>query len=617
MINFIGNRGWDNFPSSSIKECIEYLQQLDYVALDTETQGFDPHTKRLLLLQVGNKDRQFVIDCLDTDILPLKEVLESKTILMHNAMFDWKFLYHNGIDIKNIYDTFLGEVILFTGYNTSEKTKPFYIDTSLKAVAKKYCNADLDKSIRGVIHKGLSEAVIKYAAEDIEYLEDIMNLQMKEVDRLGLNKVVELENKVVRVFAKMHYTGISFDKPKLKEVTDELAEINSNLIKKLDTIVAEEAINKPSLKKFTKVQLDMFSDARESIINWSSPAQKTQVLNKLGISVKGVDDKTLQYNKTKHKIIPLYIDYSKYAKLSSSFGESLLDFINPVTQRIHPEVWQILVTGRISMSSPNCQQIPAHSELGRKIKACFIPREGYKMVSADFSGIELRLIAEYSQDELWLKTFREDGDLHSILCAETFDIPIEDVKKPFPPKPDISYRFLQKSINFGLSYGMSKFKLSETAQITVEVADRIIKKFFSKVPKVEQFLNAIAKISVKNGYIRTDQYYRRIRWFPQLDKNDFKTIGSVERAGKNSVPQGSNANITKQSLADLQEIIDKNNYPVHLLLSIHDEIITECREDFVDIWKPILEDTMIKAAQIIIKSIPVKVDSVVSDYWTD
>ena len=97
----------------------------------------------------------------------------------------------------------------------------------------------------------------------------------------------------------------------------------------------------------------------------------------------------------------------------------------------------------------NLQQIPAHSELGRRIKGCFIASEGYKLVSADYSGMELRIIAEYSQDPLWIKTFIDDGDLHSILCAETFDIPIEDVKKPFPPKPDISYRFLQKTVNFG------------------------------------------------------------------------------------------------------------------------------------------------------------------------
>lgn len=611
MIKYIGNRGWDNIPSSSLNDCIEYLQQLDYVGLDTETEGFDPYTKKLLLLQVGNKEIQYVINCLDIDISPLKEVLESKIILIHNAQFDWRFMNHYGIDIKNIYDTFLAECILTTGYDSDDR------DTSLKGVAKKYCNVELDKSIRGDIHKGLSEAVIEYAARDIEFLEDIINAQLVEIDKWDLRRVLDLENRAVRVFSKMIYTGIAFDKHKLKEVTDELVVINTNLIEQLDNIIVEEAINKPKLKKFTKIQYDMFDKVRGTTINWSSPAQKTFVLNALGINVTSVDDKTLQFNKTKHKIIPLFIEYSKYAKLTSSFGKELLTFINPVSQRIHSNIWQILKTGRISMSEPNLQQIPAHSTLGRKIKACFIPREGYKLVSADYSGFELRIIAELSQDNLWVNTFKEDKDLHSILCCETFNIPIEEVKNPFPPKPDISYRFLQKTLNFGLSYGMSKYKFADTAQISVNEADKIIKRFFSKVPKVEEFLNMLAKTAVYLGYIRTDLHYKRIRWFPKLDKEVFKTVGETERAGKNSIPQGVNANTTKQALIDLQEIIDKNNYPVYLLLSIHDEIITECREDFIDTWKNILEDTMIKAAQIVIKTIPVKVDSVVSDYWTD
>lgn len=164
---------------------------------------------------------------------------------------------------------------------------------------------------------------------------------------------------------------------------------------------------------------------------------------------------------------------------------------------------------------------------------------------------------------------------------------------------------------------MSKFKLADTAQITVEEADKIIKRFFSKVPKVEKFLNNLAKSGVKNGYIRTDLHYKRIRWFPNLNKDDFKSIGEVERAAKNSIPQGTNANITKQALINLQQIIDDNDYPVNILLSIHDEIVTECEESFANEWKEILEKTMIEAAQTIIKSIPVKVDTVISDYWTD
>jgi len=348
MIKLIGfsKEVFQHLEHASIEECNNYIKLLEFISLDTETQGFDPHTKDLLLLQVGDKNIQYIINCITTDIHLLKEPLEAKSVIMHNSQFDWRFLYHNGIDIKNIYDTFLGECILTTGYDNDDR------DVSLKGVAKKYCNISLDKSIRGDIHKGLTEEVIKYSARDIEFLEDIMNKQLIEIDKWDLRKVTDLENKVVRVFSKMIYTGIAFNKDKLKEVTDELVVINSNLIKQLDDIIVEESNKTSLLKKYTKVQFDMFSDVRGTIINWSSPAQKTMVLNQLGIKVTSVDDKTLQFNKTKHKIIPLFIEYSKFSKLSSSFGKELLTFINNKTQRIHSNIWQILKTGRISMSEP-------------------------------------------------------------------------------------------------------------------------------------------------------------------------------------------------------------------------------------------------------------------------
>lgn len=163
---------------------------------------------------------------------------------------------------------------------------------------------------------------------------------------------------------------------------------------------------------------------------------------------------------------------------------------------------------------------------------------------------------------------------------------------------------------------MSKFKLSDTAQISLKDADNIIKKFFSKVPNVEKFLNMLAKTAIRNGYIRTDLYFKRIRFFPKLDRNDSISIGKVERAAKNSVPQGTNGNTTKLALCMLQDVIDKNNYPVNILLTIHDEVLTECLTEFAEEWKIILEKIMIEAAETIIKTVPVEVCGVISDYWT-
>lgn len=595
-----------------LRKCMLYLMTLNRVSVDTETQGYSPHTKKLLTLQVGNKQIQYVIDHQKFNILILKRALQTKLILLQNGKFDWQFLFHAGIDVKHIYDTFLAECILTTGYDDDAR------GLSLQKIVKKYLDIFLSKEIRGKInYLGLTDEVIDYAAGDIEHLEDIMDLQLIEIEKWELQRVLELENKVVRVYAMMEYYGISFDSTKLKDVAAQLVVINRDLDKKLDDIIVEDSITNPKLRRYLYTQIDMFTtDVRKTTIEWTSPAQKTKILRCYGINVDGVSEDVLQKIKTDNKLVPLYIDYSKFTKLANTFGYPLLKFVNPVTKKIHSSVWQIVSTGRISMSKPPLQQIPSHSELGQVIKSCFIASPGMKIVSADFSQMELRIVAEYSQDPTWIKAFNDDVDLHSLLCTKTFNIPIENVKKPFPGKPDISYRFLQKTIGFMLIYGGSKFKLSKVAQITVNEADKIIKKFFSIIPKVQSFLDLLARTAVKNGYIRTDTYYRRIRWFPKLSKSDYKSIGEVERAAKNSIPQGTNSNITKQALIDLQDIIDKGQLPVRLLLTIHDEVLSECEESFVPIWKPILEETMINAAKLIIKSIPVKVEAVVSDFWT-
>lgn len=227
--------------------------------------------------------------------------------------------------------------------------------------------------------------------------------------------------------------------------------------------------------------------------------------------------------------------------------------------------------------------------------------------------MELRIIAEFSQDPLWLEAFRNGGDLHSILCSKTFNIPIEDVKKPFHGNPDITYRDVQKIINFGLAYGMTKYKLADTMQIDIDSADKIINNFFSIVPKVKEFLNNLGKLGTSRGYIRTGYPYRRVRFFPNYENPNY--FGNIERASKNTPIQGTNGDIIKLALINVQNEIDKNNWPVKIILAVYDEINTECREDLSEKWKSKLEEIMIESAKVCIKSIPTIVDCKISDYW--
>lgn len=605
----------------TLQQLLDYFKDAQEIAIDTETTGFCPYKDRLLSLQLGDFDNQFVIDCNTIDIRCVKELLENKDklLLFQNAKFDLRFLYAKDIKPLNIYDTFLAECILTTGIEDR--------DLSLKGLGLKYCDVELDKSIRGVIHKeGLSDRVIIYSANDTKYLTKIKEKQLLEITKWGLNNILDLENNVVKVFALMEYNGIHFNASKWIKVAEQVNINTTTLEQKLDETIfklGNTGIHNIFTKYcniYTQGNLFFQEATRKCNINWASPAQKLKLLKELGINTTTVDDKALQKNKSKHILIPLLIEYSKQNKLATSFGKDFIKFVNPITNKIHPNYWQILSTGRISVSEPNINQIPAHGELATKIRAAFEAPKGYKIVGGDYSGFELRIIAEFSQDPLWIKTFKEGGDLHSILCSKTFGIPIEDVKKPFPPKPEFKYRDVQKTIDFGLAYGMSEFKLADTMQIEVSKAKELIKKFFLVVPKVEEFLNMLGNLGRSRGYIKTPKPFQRIRWFPKwqsaIETDDFKELGAIERASKNMPIQSTNANLVKLAMIKVQNEIDTNNYPVQIIMQVYDELQTLCKEDFAEEWKVILEKLMIEAAQEVIKSIPVEAECKISSCWS-
>lgn len=623
----------EEIKSATMEECLNYCGTLNEIGVDLETEGFDPHTKKIISIQLGDFNNQYFLAWDSINAVQLKPLLEDSTklFLFHNAKFDLRFLYKQNIYVNNVYDTFLAECVLTTGYSDNER------DLSLKGVAYKYLSVDLDKSVRGVIHKeGISNRVIVYGAKDVMYLSKIKELQLEKIKEFELQNVLDLENNVVKVFARIENTGVLIDIEKWKSISKESSKIRDAIEKEMDTFIYQLGTKHlPDTNSTTKYcniykQGNLFFEntEKDTFINWKSPAQKLQVLKDLGVDLESTGEQILQKHSLETPLIPLLLSYSKHNKLSDAFGESFLSHINPVTGRVHYDVWQILATGRISVSEPNLNQIPSHGEFGKQIRSSFIAKKGYKIVGGDYSGFELRIIAEFSQDPTWVNAFNNGEDLHSKLCAMTFGIPIEDVKKPFPAKPTFTYRDVQKTLNFGLSYGMSEFKLASTIQIDIKDAKELIKQFFKAVPKVEQFLNMLGELGKTRGYIRTGEPYRRLRFFPewkpyfkdykkyQLQSEDWKALGSIERKSKNSPIQGTNGDCIKKALCLVQEEINNNNYPVEILLSVYDEIQTECREDFAEEWCKILEKLMIQAAQEVIKTIPIVAECKVTDCWT-
>jgi DNA polymerase-1 len=620
MIYFVGNRQLienDLYKIVDKEDCLRALKENKIIQLDTETTGFDPHLNKLLCVQFGIGEDQYVVDCNAIDIGYFKEILEDhrKLFILHNAKFDLRFLIHHNIFVKNIYDTFLGECILTTGYESR--------DLSLADVAKKYCAVIIDKTVRGDIHYlGLTSKVIEYAATDVMYLETIMNSQVEKIKKHQLEEVCRLEMDACKVFARIEYNGVKLDAKKWLEIAELVKEQTSNLQKELDNIINQDDKFVAFRSKYTQLNLFGF-EFRELDINWKSNVQKLTILKTIDKNIEDTGERTLQKNKRKHPIFNKLLEYSKSAKLETAFGEKFLNYINPETGRIHYNVWQILSTGRISVSEPNLNQIPSKGTLGKEIRSCFVAPEGYKIVGGDFSGMELRLIAEFSKDPLWINAFNEGKDLHAVLCSQTFNIDIKDVKNESHLKPGVTYRDIQKTINFGLAYGMSEYKLSDTLDIKVEEARKIIDSFFKIVPEVNKFLTKLGTYGKTNGLIKTSKPFCRIRWFPKweltkdVDNPDsFAILGEIERASKNMPIQGSNGDIIKLALIKIQTLIDDNELPVKILLSVYDEIQTECREDFAEEWKNILDATMKEAAQVIIKSIPIEVDCKIADCWT-
>jgi len=644
-IKFISKQKSISIPTYTIDYLPEALELFeDVVGVDTETTGYDAHGDRLLSLQIGDFNNQIVID---SSHYPLKELVDvlneyfkDKVVILQNAQFDLRFFYKYGIDIPKLYDTLLAECIITGGLGNKEDIKNVkellgketavkYVDRhlGLDKLALKYCNIELDKSIRGIIHReGMSERVIKYGADDVKYLPEIRNKQLEILntyeEKYGIGlEVLELENEAVKVFSRMAFNGIKVDSSKYKK---EVIAVADKEVKRTINELDAEVHKSPKLKKYAVYQGNLFFQTRKTEINWNSSTQKLKILNELGEKVKDTNANTIR-KEVKHPIGKKLLEYNEYKKLENAFGEEFLKNINKETLRMHPSIWQILSTGRISMSDPNLLQIPARGHLGDTIRKCFIPEKGNKIVGGDYSGFELRIIAEFSQDPLWVNTFKEDGDLHSILCSETFDIPVTDVKKPFPYNTNITYRDVQKTLNFGLSYGMSEFKLSNTIGVSKAEAKQIIDKFFSKVPEVKKFLDKLGNLGKNRGYIKVPNPYGRIRFFPKFDvikdypyetkDISFRWYGEMERASKNTPIQGLNGTVIKRALIRTQQEIDNNKYPAKILLSVYDEIQTECEESFAEEWKNILQNCMIAAGEEIIKTVPVKADCAIGDYW--
>ena len=541
MIYFVtGQRELFEFPDAkykciSVEESLKILEPLRVVGLDTETTGTEIWQGKLLTLQLGNKENQVVIDCMTTDVKQYKDYLESdRLFIIHNAKFDLRWLYKEHIVVRNVYDTYLAEKILFLGF------PPGIVSLSLQACCDRYLGIFLDKTVRGQIHAGMTEEVIVYAANDVVHLEDIMDLQLKTITARGQKVALDIENEFVRVLAYIEYCGIKLDPVKWKAKMDKDAERLRVAEHKLNEWVVDYVMKKgdPSLiarnydthKKGKPAKLadnvyvvipqpslfPEFDTGPQCIINWNSSKQVIRLFEELGFDLlvkdkktgkmkKSVESKFIELQASKSSIVPLYLEYSAAFKVVTSFGQNFLDAINPVTQRIHPTFNQMMDTGRLSCGSGGKGKggKTKDDDIAVETRAAFVPEKGHLLVDCDYGDQEGHVFTELSNDREWIAFYNDPAqrDGHSFVAKMCFPKDLDGVAEKDVKKVRKDLRDLAKKARFCFNYNGQAPTMATNCNIPVDFATEIYNNYFKRFNGIASYFKVQKRDMWNRGYI--------------------------------------------------------------------------------------------------------------------
>ena len=616
-----------SFESATIEDVVDYCKDKEVLGVDTETEGFDFTCKKMIMFQIGDANNQYIIDTRFISIEPLRQILESNEIIkiFHNAKFDYKFIKRWGnITCEGIYDTFLVELVISCGKS---------LGYGLKDLCKRYLDVELNKEVSNLFigldgHPFTDDQII-YGAKDVEYLCKIKELQQPDIDAYKLQNVVDLENKAVKSFADMEYNGLDLDTEAWKGLDSLNASKANTLELELDEMIKQDHRLQKFVAKY--IQADMFKpveDLRDVNIKWTSPKQVLETFQCLIPDLDNVNGKQMYKYRFKFPLIDKYVKYKEAMKLCTSYGDAFFKNLKG-DNKIHTSFHQILDTGRVSSSKPNMQQIPADNTF----RNCFTAPDGWSFVSSDYSSQELNVIAFGSKDPVWLKALEEEQDLHST-CAElvygdqwqdvaeeTCAYYVNNAKQKCNCPSHKKLRTNVKTINFGLAYGMGPNKLADTLNISIDNAKLLISKYFETFPSIKGFLDKLGNFGKRYGYIKTFPPYNRKRWFtnwyPRIwdNKSSSMELGSIERASKNTPIQGASADMTKLALILMRDYIKITNAPVKLVMTVHDQIDTVCKNEYLDKWTVKMKELMELAANQIVTNGLLKAEVSVSNCW--
>lgn len=557
----------------------EAIEGAEAVGVDLETTALSPRDGRIRLLQIATPDETYVIDVFEVgDLSPLKEALETGPVkVLHNSKFDYSFLKaEHGISLSPIFDTMLAAQLLAGGSQS-----PSF---ALVDVAARYADVELDKSAqREDWSRKLSERQIEYAARDAAVLLPLREKLGEGLKEEDLLRVSRIEFAAVASIAEMELAGVKLDVARWKELEKVVRKRRDEKALELDA-------------QFPEPEGMLPLEGLGPRLNLNSPQQITDAFRSLGVEL--TDTKVWTLLKIDHPAAKLLLEYRELQKKLGTYLETYPKFVDGKDGRIHANFLQCRVpTGRLACANPNIQQIPHEDEFRR----CFVAEEGYTLVIADYSQVELRILAEVSGDPAFVEAFRNGDDLHRVTAATMYGVAMEDVSK--------DQRSAAKRINFGLMYGRGAKSLSAQLGASEERGRQLIDEYFTNYPKVRSFLQKTAGRAVRDRTLRT--IAGRIRKFGDAAPLDDK--GAMRREAMNYPIQGAAGDIAKLALVYVRE--ELKDLDARLVNCIHDEFVVECREEIAEEVAEKTSEAMKRAGTAILKKVPVEVEVATSREW--
>lgn len=520
----------------------------------------------------------------------IKEILEEEAIekISHDMKKEILHFYPYGITIRNIsFDTMIGEYLI-------DPAKSSY---GLKDLAAQYFGENLvdEEELRGKgkskieVNQVAAEKLQTYLHQQVRAVAQLVEIIKERLEELQLTELYyEVELPLTEVLASMEFKGIKVDKHMLESFKIEFKDKIDGLTEEIYKL-AGDTFNINSPKQLGEILFDKLQ---------LPPIKKTKTGYSTNVEV-------LEKLYDQHEIIAKILEYRQVTKIKTTYIDGLLNIINPITERIHSNFNQtVTTTGRISSTEPNLQNIPIKLEIGRQLRKVFRADENNKFIDADYSQIELRVLAHISEDKNLLESFLNDQDVHTRTASEIFDVSIEEVTS--------AMRSSAKAVNFGIVYGISDYGLAENLNISRYQAKKYIESYLEKYAFVQKYMEEIVTTAKEKGYVVT--LLNRRRYLPEITSRNFNIRSFGERIAMNTPIQGSAADIIKIAMVKVYENLKAGGYAAQLILQVHDELIVECPDHEVEKVAVLVKDSMEEAMNL---KVPLKVDLASGDTWYD